>query len=85
MIIQDRYAKAVDVVPSDSVNFVNQGTGRLTCDALYCGTAGNLVTVAEDGTVQTWAVVAGQTLKVQAKRVNSTSTTTTGIKALYAL
>lgn len=81
----DVYSKAVDVTPSDTVNFLNQGTGRLICDALFIGGAGVIAVVLEDGTVQNFTVTAGQQLKVRAKRVNSTNTTATLIKALYNL
>lgn len=85
MISNQRYNKAVAVVPSDTVGFVNQGLGRLLCDGLYVGGAGVVAVVFEDGTVTNFTAAAGQVLPVAAKRVNSTNTTATLIVALIAL
>lgn len=81
----NQYTKWVDVTPSDSANFGNQGTFSLLCEALYIGGAGNVVAVKEDDSTQTFAAVAGQIIPGRFKRVNSTSTTATGIKAGYNL
>lgn len=79
----------VDVTPSDSVNFVSAGKGSsaeaIMCDAFYIGGAGNIVVVRPDLSTTTIAAIAGAYLWIRGIRVNATSTTATGIKALYAL
>jgi hypothetical protein len=70
----DRWA---DVTPSDTVNLPEVPR------AIHIGVAGNVVLVGSDGTACTFAVNAGQTYPYQPVRINSTSTTATGIKALY--
>lgn len=68
----------VAVTPHDSTNLA------VGCRGLYVGVGGNMSVVAADGTSATFLNVAsGQLLPVQAKRVNSTSTTATNIIALY--
>lgn len=52
-------------------------------DAIFVGGAGNVVVIPEDGVAQTIAAVAGATLKIRGKRINTTSTTATGLFALY--
>lgn len=86
------------ITKSDTVNFVGPNTfgqttnpttgavanqGAALCDAIYIGGAGNIVVVRNDGTTETIAVIAGQVLQFKAIRVNSTSTTSTGMFALY--
>lgn len=85
MIANSRYNKAVGVTPSDTVNFVNQGLGRLLCDGLYIGGAGVVAAVFEDGTVVNFTAVAGEILPIAVKRVNTTNTTATLIVALSGL
>lgn len=85
MISNPRYGKAFAVTPSDSVNFVNQGLGRILSDALYVGGAGVVAAVFEDGTVVNFTAPAGATLPLAVKRVNSTNTTATLITALVGL
>lgn len=51
--------------------------------AVYVGGAGNVVAIGDDGVAGTFAVVAGQVLDIQPHRINSTSTTATGLIALY--
>jgi hypothetical protein len=71
------YRRAVAITPHDSTNMA-------TCDAIYVGGAGNMVVVFDDDTTATFtAVPVGTTLRVRAKRVNSTSTTATNLLALY--
>lgn len=65
------------VTPSDSVNLAAGVRG------LYIAGAGNVVCVGDDNATMTIAVVAGQFVNVGPKRVNATSTTATGIIALY--
>lgn len=66
------------VTPHDSTNFVDG-----VCDALFVGGTGVVRAVREDDTVVSFTVPAGTRLDIVAKRVNSTSTTATGIVALY--
>lgn len=72
------YNRAVAIALSDTVD---QPSGML--DALYVGGAGNIVGVLEDGSTVTMAVVAGAILPIKFKRINNTSTTATGLFALY--
>lgn len=86
MIANPSFKKWVAVTPSDTVNFVNQGLGRITADAIYVGSAGNIVLVFEDGGTLTIAAVAGSYIwHSGVKRINATSTTAAAIYALYAL
>ncbi len=67
------------VTASNSTNFV-----KGVCRGIYVGTTGNVVVVAPDDTTATFiAVPAGAVLPVQAKRVNSTSTTASNMVALF--
>lgn len=70
------------VTPSDSVNFANG-----PCEALYVGgTGGTVVAVLPGGAAITFSgAVAGAMYPVKAIRVNNTSTTATGIVALYTV
>jgi hypothetical protein len=70
------------ITKSDTVNFptnVNNGI----CDAIYVGGAGIVVAVLPDDTTAAYTAVAGQTIPIRAKRVNSTTTTATLMNALY--
>lgn len=69
---------AAAVTPSDATNFA-------ACRALYVGTGGNVVVVFDESNaaVTFVNVPSGAVLPVQAKRVNSTSTTASNIVALY--
>jgi hypothetical protein len=80
--IEAPYNVARVVVPSDTANFpTNVGEGF--CDAIYAGGAGVVAAIMEDGGVRNFTVVAGETLPIKAKRVNSTNTTATLMQALY--
>lgn len=83
MITNQGYKKWVSITPSDTVNFVPQGTTDDLCSAIYVGGAGVVVAVQQDGTTGSFTCIAGQILPVKAKRVNSTSTTATLLMALY--
>lgn len=74
----DQWNRWVAVAKSDTAN---QAEGLF--DAIYAGGAGNVVVVQEDGTASTVAVIAGQTVYIRGKRINNTSTTATGLFALY--
>lgn len=67
---------AVDITPSDTVN--NDRAYR----RIMASVAGNAVIVRGDGSTQTFALVAGVWTEIGPfVRVNSTSTTATGLKA----
>jgi hypothetical protein len=69
-------APAVDgfaITPNDVTNFT------VTARGIWCGTAGNVVLITPRGSVLTFAVQAGSFLPFWAVRVNSTSTTATGL------
>lgn len=87
MISNLQFTKGVVITPSDTVNFVDQGTADRCCSAIYCSAAGNVVVVFQDGSTATFTVIAGTYLWVKAKRVNSTLTTVAAnsLIALYAL
>ena len=84
-----RHYEAVST--SDTVNFTGPGgqisdgpSGDPLCQAIYVGVGGNLVAVRDDDTAITFTgVVAGTIIPVQAKRINSTSTTATNMVALF--
>jgi hypothetical protein len=65
------------ITKSDTVNFTNY------CRGIYVGGAGDVVVVTPAGNAITFVgVLAGSVLPVQAKRVNSTSTTATSMVGL---
>jgi hypothetical protein len=80
------YNKWVAITKSDTINIgevtANDGNALLP-DAVYVGGAGNVVAVASDNSTATFTAVAGSTILIQPKRVNSTSTTATAMVALY--
>jgi hypothetical protein len=80
------YNKWVAITKSDTINIgevtANDGNALLP-DAVYVGGAGNVVAVASDNSTETFTAVAGSTILIQPKRVNSTSTTATAMVALY--
>jgi hypothetical protein len=73
------------ITPSDTVNLIRPDGTPGGCDAVYVGGAGVVALVHDDanGTVQNFTCIAGQTLLVKAKRINSTNTTATVLVALY--
>lgn len=85
MITNSRYNKAFDITPSDTVNFINQGLGRILSDAIYVGGAGVVAAVFEDGTVVNFTAAAGEVLPIAIKRINNTGTTATLLKGLTGL
>lgn len=76
----DRYSQAVAVTPSNSADI---GSGFVS-DALYVGTAGDgtLSVVMEDGKTVTWVGIAVGYHQLAVKRVNSTGTGVSNIRAL---
>ena len=69
---------AFAITPHDSTDFTNYTRG------IYVGGAGNIVIVTPSGDAITLVgAAAGSIIPVQAKRVNSTSTTATSLVGLY--
>lgn len=83
-ILQQSYNVTKPITKSDSVDFPLVAD-RALCDAIYVGGAGVVVVVKQDGTTDSFTAVAGEILPVQAKRVNSGSTTATLMVALYSV
>lgn len=75
------FARAVAVTPSNSTDFPNLPEDFP--DAIYIGGAGVVAVVMPDLSVVNFTCVAGQTLRVKARRVNSTNTTATLMVACY--
>lgn len=72
------------VTASNTVDFptnVNNGFSS----AITAAGAGNIAAVFEDNSVAVIAMAAGQLLPVRIKRINSTSTTATGLTVHYAI
>lgn len=73
------FVKGAAITTSDTVNFTLR-----PCRGIYVGGAGNMVVVMADGNAITLTgVTAGTIYALRAIRVNSTSTTATGLVALY--
>lgn len=83
MIANQQYTKGVAVTPSDTVDFLRQGTADNLTSALYVGGAGIVAAVFQDGTVVNFTCVAGQILPLKLRRVNATNTTATLMVALH--
>lgn len=66
----------IPVTPSDTVDFA------VPIRAIRVTGAGNVVVVTPSGAVRTCAFAAGETRNIRATRINSTSTTATGIEGL---
>ena len=76
---QQSELQSVDVTASDSTDLPNGA-----CSAIYVTGAGNVaINLASGGTAVLTGLSAGQIVRVNASRIKSTSTTATGIKALY--
>lgn len=74
------YNKAATITTSNTVDIPQGAT-----DALLVGSSGNVAAVFENGDVVVLAVTAPCVLPVRVKRVNATSTTATGLAALYTV
>jgi len=74
------YNKAAAITTSNTVNIPQGPT-----DALLIGSSGNVAAVFENDDVVVLAVSAPVVLPVRVKRVNATSTTATGLAALYTV
>lgn len=78
-IVQTSELSGVAVTPSDSADLPNGA-----CSAIYVTATGNVnVQLAGGGTAILTSLSAGQVLHVPASRILATSTTATGIFALY--
>ena len=71
--------EGVPVTPSDATDLVDGA-----CSAIYVAGAGNVnINLASGGTAVLTGLSAGQIVRVNASRILATSTTATGIAALY--
>lgn len=83
------FNRAVSVTKSDTVNFdgstyaANAATKAIPADAISVDGAGNVVVVFENGSTALMHGAAGVIIPVKCIRINSTSTTATGLNALY--
>lgn len=75
------YSVSLPITKSDTVNFTGP---KPLCDAIFVGGAGIVVAVMQDDSAVSHTCVAGEILPVNAKRVNSTTTTATVMTALYS-
>lgn len=76
------YNAAFDITPSDTIDISQlRAAGGLT-DGIYVGGAGVVAAVFQDGSVVNFTAGAGQVLPLAVKRVNSTNTTATLLRAL---
>lgn len=91
MALSDNYTYARTMVPSDTVDQAILGNQAMSTvaalvpyfDGIYIGGAGVVALVLVDGSVVNFTCVAGQTLRMRGRRVNSTNTTATLMNALY--
>ena len=74
------YSDAQAVTPDDDVDLPGG-----ECQALYCAAAGNVAVTLKSGATGTFAISAGwaNLTHLRVRRVHATSTTATGIVALY--
>lgn len=77
-MFQQPYNKAAAITPSNTVDLLLGETA-----AVSAAGAGNIAAVFADNAVVVIAMAAGQLLPIKVKRINSTSTTATGLTALY--
>lgn len=76
-IIMQAYMQGAAITPSDTVGYPEAA-------GIYIGGTGNVVLLDAIGTVLTFnGVPAGTILPIKNARVNATSTTATGLIALY--
>ena len=72
------------VTPDDAQDFTRWKTNKQLTNSLYVGNAGDVTVVSASGIAVTFPnVQAAQFLPVQARRVNASTTTASGIVALY--
>lgn len=71
-------------VPSRAASVVPSDTTELVASAIYVGGSGNLAVVTEgNDTVTLSNIVAGTTIVLRIRRVNSTNTTATNIVRMW--
>lgn len=73
----DAYGKGFAITASDTTDLAVQTR------AVMCTVAGNIVAVWEDGTTNTLPVSANVLYPFKLRRINSTSTTATGLFGFY--
>lgn len=73
-----QFNKGAAITPSDGTDIA----GGVT-DAVYVGGAGVVAAVFQDGSIANFTAVAGATLPLKVRRINSTNTTATLLNALY--
>jgi len=72
------------ISPDDSANLLRWAGQKVLTDAIYVGTGGDVVTVAQDDATTTWKnVPSGTFLLIAVKRVNATNTTALNLVACY--
>ena len=71
------YGKAFAITAHDTTDFAVQTLG------VMCTVAGNIVAVWEDGTTTTLPIAANLIYPFKLRRINSTSTTATGLFGFY--
>jgi len=76
-MFEPTYKNAVAVTPSDTVLLTHRAA------RLYVAGAGTVTVLTANDQVVQFTAVAGGTLPIQCKRVNSTGTAATGIVALW--
>lgn len=81
--VDDVLTGGIEVTPSDTVNLTFPN-GTASSKAIYLDVSGNVSAVMEDGNTLTFVgLAAGVFHRMSAKRINSSGTTATGIKAMY--
>lgn len=71
------YSSAAAITPSDTVNLAEVPRG------VYVGSAGVIVAVLDGSPITFTGALAGTILPIKPTRINATSTTATGLVALY--
>lgn len=85
----EAYAYAKAITKSDTVNFdgstysATATTKPTPCDAIFCGTAGTVNVVFENGDAVAFTMASGITTPLRAIRVNSTGTAAALLVALF--
>lgn len=89
VVAAQSYGRAVAITKSDTVNLDGStysgtaATKAIPCDAIFCGTAGTVTAVFEDGSTAAFTMASGITTPLRAIRVNSTGTAGALLLALY--
>ncbi|MCP1134332.1 hypothetical protein NKT34_13590 [Paenibacillus polysaccharolyticus] len=81
--MDDVLTGGIEVTPSNTVNLTFPN-GTTSSKAIYLDVSGNVSAVMEDGNSLTFTgLAAGVFHRMSVRRINSTGTTATGIKAMY--